>query len=51
MADSEKCIGCGVCAIDCPEETLKLRRYERPEKPFNNLVEYFMKVADDNDRL
>ena len=51
VADPDKCIGCGVCTIDCPEETLKLRRYERNEKPFNNMVEYFMKVAGDNDRL
>ncbi len=51
MADPEKCIGCGVCTIDCPEETLKLQRYERPEKPFNNMTEYFMTVASDNGRL
>ena len=51
VADPEKCIGCGVCTLDCPEETLKLRRYERPEKPFNNMVAYFMKVAGDNNRL
>jgi Pyruvate/2-oxoacid:ferredoxin oxidoreductase delta subunit len=51
VADPEKCIGCGVCTIDCPEETLKLQRYERPEKPFNNMTEYFMTVASDNGRL
>jgi len=51
VADPAKCIGCGVCTLDCPEETLKLQRYERPEKPFNNLAEFFIKVARDNDRL
>ena len=49
MAAAEKCIGCGVCTLDCPEETLKLHRFERPEKPFNNTIEWFMTVADDND--
>ncbi len=51
VADAEKCIGCGVCTLDCPEDTLKLHRFERPEKPFNNVVEWYLTVAQDNDRM
>lgn len=28
-ADPVKCIGCGVCTLTCPQETLKLHRHER----------------------
>ena len=38
-------------SVDCPKEPLKLRRYERPEKPCNNLAETFMKVVGEYDRL
>ncbi len=51
VADPEKCIGCGVCAIGCPEGALKLHRYDRPEPMFQNTVELMMTVARDNDRL
>lgn len=49
--NADKCIGCGTCTLDCPEETLKLRRYERSEKPFDNIAEFFMTIARDNNRL
>jgi ferredoxin len=51
IADVEKCIGCGVCAIDCPTEALKLSRIDRPEKPFDTDMEMYMTVARDNERL
>ena len=51
VADPEKCIGCGVCTIDCPEETLKLQRYERPVRPFDTPMEFFVTIAKDNNRL
>ncbi|GAH60464.1 unnamed protein product, partial [marine sediment metagenome] len=28
-----RCIGCGVCAVVCPEDALKIKRVENPEKP------------------
>jgi len=51
VVDAEKCIGCGVCAITCPNETLKLHRTERQEKPFDTDMEWYMTVAQDNNRL
>ncbi|MBW1846334.1 MAG: hypothetical protein JRI53_05910 [Deltaproteobacteria bacterium] len=44
-------IGSGVCAMTCPNETLKLHRTERQEKPFDTDMEWYMTVAQDNNRL
>ena len=51
VVDPDKCIGCGVCTMTRPEETLKLHRCERPEAPFNNNAEFFITIASDNERL
>jgi ferredoxin len=32
--DVDKCIGCGVCTLACPQETLKLHRHNRSTVPF-----------------
>ena len=34
QVDVEKCIGCGVCVLACPQETLKLHRHERSSIAF-----------------
>ena len=47
----EKCIGCGVCAVTCPEEALKLRRFERSESTYQTAMDLMMTVAGDNNRL
>ena len=51
VADPEKCIGCGICTITCPTDALKLHRYERPNAPFENRIEFGVTVARDNERL
>jgi len=33
VVDTRRCIGCGVCAIVCPESALEIVRVESPEKP------------------
>ncbi|MBW1898082.1 MAG: 4Fe-4S dicluster domain-containing protein [Deltaproteobacteria bacterium] len=47
IADPDKCIGCGVCTLACPQETLKLFRYER-STPFNTTKELVKTIAREN---
>jgi Fe-S-cluster-containing hydrogenase component 2 len=45
--DVDKCVGCGVCTLTCPQETLALNRYER-SKPFNKGRELIKTIALEN---
>jgi ferredoxin len=47
VVDPEKCIGCGVCTLGCPQETLKLYRYERSE-PFATVFELAVALFTEN---
>jgi ferredoxin len=46
-ADPDKCIGCGVCTLTCPQETLKLHRYER-STPFETSQKLLETVFHEN---
>lgn len=47
VVDVDKCIGCGVCTLTCPQETLRLVRYERAV-PFNTSRELVKTIALEN---
>jgi len=47
VVDADKCMGCGVCAIACEQEAMRLARLER-EKPYANSRELFKKIAKEN---
>lgn len=46
--DESRCMGCGVCTVTCPTESLRLERLER-EPIFANSRELRRKVAADNE--
>jgi len=29
----DKCMGCGLCAVICPNDAIKMKRFEREEVP------------------
>ncbi|MDY6844599.1 MAG: 4Fe-4S binding protein [Thermodesulfobacteriota bacterium] len=47
VANSQECIGCGVCTIKCPQEALKLCRYERTTS-FETSKELYKTIAREN---
>jgi Pyruvate/2-oxoacid:ferredoxin oxidoreductase delta subunit len=51
MADPKKCIGCGVCALTCPQEALKLHRFERSEPVYQTSMDLILTIAKDNNRI
>jgi len=40
-----------VCAVTCPEEALRLHRFERSEPMYQTAMDLMMTVAGDNNRL
>jgi Fe-S-cluster-containing hydrogenase component 2 len=45
--DADRCIGCGVCAVGCPQKTLKLVRFER-SKHFESGGRLLKTIASEN---
>ena len=47
VVDPDKCIGCGVCTLGCPQGTLKLYRFERT-KPFETVMHLGVAMFTEN---
>ncbi len=47
MVDVDKCIGCGIYAFTCPQETLELHRHDR-SMPMKTGRELFKTTALEN---
>ena len=47
IVDPELCIGCGVCTLTCPEQALKLKRFERSQ-PFATPRDLYRTIAREN---
>jgi len=45
--NTERCIGCGVCAYKCPTKSLVLQRREIVYDPPNSMAEYGMRFVMD----
>ncbi|MHA1277487.1 MAG: ATP-binding protein [Candidatus Helarchaeota archaeon] len=48
--DVAKCMGCGICVVNCPAGLFELKREER-EVIYKNLLELGMKVAAETNRV
>jgi ferredoxin len=49
MIDNKKCMGCGICVVNCPNEVMTLRREER-EHVHKDLFELGMRILKETDR-
>jgi ferredoxin len=44
----EKCMGCGVCVVNCPSEVIDLKRIQNEEPP-NSFLELGLKIGREMD--
>ena len=49
VIDEKRCMGCGVCVVNCPMDVLKLKRLER-EQIYKNIIELGLKIAKETNR-
>ena len=49
IINKDKCMGCGVCVVNCPEEVLELKRLDR-EVIYDNLAVLGLKIAKETNR-
>jgi MinD superfamily P-loop ATPase len=47
VVDPQTCIGCGVCTLACPQNALKLHRFERT-KPFETMIDLGVTLYREN---
>jgi len=46
--NNEKCMGCGVCVVNCPSDSIDLKRIEEKDMP-NNLLELGLQIGREMD--
>ncbi|TFF90284.1 MAG: hypothetical protein EU548_03790 [Promethearchaeota archaeon] len=49
IIDESKCMGCGVCIVNCPNQIIELERIKR-EKIYKDIIQLGLKVAKETDR-
>jgi len=49
VVNDEKCMGCGVCVVNCPNNAITLKRIER-EVIYKDLIELGLKVAKETNK-
>ncbi len=47
VVDESKCIGCGVCAVTCPNDSLRLVR-QRDNEPFTSVGQMLKTINMEN---
>jgi len=47
--DIKKCMGCGICVVNCPGEVIKLKRLNR-EHIYTNEIELGLKILKDTNK-